>query len=190
MIAHFCDILQFCFFCLVCFFTSQLIIFQSCRDESFWVEQVLASCSRTQHSGSASGEARTSNPAIASVMLYQLSHCAPHSSISSKMISGALTHDFQQCGILTIVDSDEPVQPLFKVRHSKWGLVSSLTVIEYWSNQQRLWSVCAYAQAGLSLCWSHIPHCWKSHAMAQLLVRSIFIWSENWSLQLLFNIEF
>ena len=23
-------------------------------------------------------------------------------------------------------------------------------------------------QAGLSLCWSHIPHCWKSHVTAQL----------------------
>ena len=26
---------------------------------------------------------------------------------------------FQQCGILTCVDSDEPVQPLFKLRNSK-----------------------------------------------------------------------
>ena len=24
------------------------------------------------------------------------------------------------------------------------------------------------AQADLSLCWLHIPHCWKSHVMAQL----------------------
>ena len=24
-----------------------------------------------------------------------------------------------------------------------------------------------YEQAGLSLCWSHIPHCWKSHVTAQ-----------------------
>ena len=27
-----------------------------------------------------------------------------------------LRHDFQQCGILKRVDSDEPVQPLFKLR--------------------------------------------------------------------------
>ena len=27
--------------------------------------------------------------------------------------------DFQQCGILTSVDSDEPVQPPFKLRNSK-----------------------------------------------------------------------
>ena len=26
----------------------------------------------------------------------------------------------------------------------------------------------AYAQAGLSLCSSHIPHCWKSHVAAQI----------------------
>ena len=80
----------------------------------------------------------------------------------------AVTRDFQQCGNLTSVDSDEPVQPLFKLRNLKWGLVSSLTVIEYLSGQQRLWSACAYTQAGLSLCWSHIPHCWKSHAMAHI----------------------
>ena len=74
--------------------------------------------------------------------------------------------DFQQCGILTSVDSVKPVQPLVKLRNSKVCLVSSLTVIEYSSNQQRLWSVCAYAQAGLSFCWSNIPHFWKSHVMA------------------------
>ena len=56
----------------------------------------------------------------------------------------------------------------YKLRKLKWGSVSSLTVIEYLSCQERLWSVCAYAQAGLSLCWSHIP-CWKSHATAQLI---------------------
>ena len=32
-----------------------------------------------------------------------------------------------------------------------------------------IWSVCAYAQAGLSLCWSHIPHGWKSHATAKMI---------------------
>ena len=37
-----------------------------------------------------------------------------------------MTCDFQQCGILTSVDSDEPVQPAFKLRNS----VSSLTLIE------------------------------------------------------------
>ena len=79
-----------------------------------------------------------------------------------------MTHDFQQCGILTCVDSDEPVQPPFKLRSSKWCSVSSLTIIEYSSDKQRLWSDCAYAQAGLRLYWSHIPHCWKSHALAQL----------------------
>ena len=64
------------------------------------------------------------------------------------------------------VDSDKPVQPPFKLTNSKWCSVSSLTVIEYSSHKQWLWSDCAYAQAGLSLCSSHIPHCWKSHVKA------------------------
>ena len=45
---------------------------------------------------------------------------------------------FQQCGILTSVDSDEPVQPPFKLRNSKLCSVSSLIVKEYLSNWQRL----------------------------------------------------
>ena len=82
----------------------------------------------------------------------------------------AAAWDFQQCDILTSVDSDDPVQPPLKLRNSKWCSVSSLTVIEYSSDLQRLWSDCAYAQADLRLCWSHIPHCWKSHALAHFWV--------------------
>ena len=74
----------------------------------------------------------------------------------------------QQCGIWTCVDSDKPLQPPFKLRNSKWCSVSSLLIIEYSSNKQRLWSDCAYAQADLRLCWLHIPHCWKSHALTQI----------------------
>ena len=44
----------------------------------------------------------------------------------------------QQCGILTSVDSDEPLQPPFKLRNSKWCSVRSVTIIEYSSDQQRL----------------------------------------------------
>ena len=46
--------------------------------------------------------------------------------------------------------------------------VSNLPGIDYTSDWQRLWPDCAYAQAGLSLCLSHIPHCWKSHAVAHI----------------------
>ena len=42
--------------------------------------------------------------------------------------------DFQQFDILTSVDSDEPLQPPFKLRNSKWCSVSSLTIIEYLSD--------------------------------------------------------
>ena len=56
----------------------------------------------------------------------------------------------------------------FSLRNLKCCLISSLTVIEYSSDKQRLWSDCTYAQPGLKRCWSHIPHCWKSHVMAHL----------------------
>ena len=49
-------------------------------------------------------------------------------------IKSAATCVFQQCGILTSVDSDEPVQPPVKLRNPKWCSVSSLTNIEYSSN--------------------------------------------------------
>ena len=78
--------------------------------------------------------------------------------------------DFQQWSILTCVDSDQPVQPPVNLRNSKWCSVSSLTVIEYSSDLQWLWSNCAYVQAGLSLCLLHIPHCWKPHALAQMVI--------------------
>ena len=45
-----------------------------------------------------------------------------------------------------------------KLRNLKWCSVSSLTLIGYLSDQQRLWSDCVYGQADMSLCWSHIPH--------------------------------
>ena len=85
-------------------------------------------------------------------------------------IWAAAAWDFQQCDILTCVDSDEPVQPPLKLRNSKYCSVNSLTLIEYSSDKQSLWSDCAYAQAGLSLCWSHIQHCWKSHALAHFIL--------------------
>ena len=46
----------------------------------------------------------------------------------------AMTHDFQQVGVLTSVCSDEPVQPPFKLRNSKCHSVSGLTIIEYSSD--------------------------------------------------------
>ena len=84
-----------------------------------------------------------------------------------------MTCDFQQCGILTIVDSDEPVQPPFKLRKSKSCSVSRLTVIEYSNDKQGLCSDCAYEQVGLRLCWSHIPHCMKSHVTAEFKLDNV-----------------
>ena len=43
-------------------------------------------------------------------------------------------HEIPQCGILTCVDSVEPLQPHFKLRNSKRCSVSSLTIIKYSSD--------------------------------------------------------
>ena len=45
-----------------------------------------------------------------------------------------MAEDFKQFDILTIVDLDEPLQPPFNLRNSKWCSVSSLTIIEYSSD--------------------------------------------------------
>ena len=89
--------------------------------------------------------------------------------VSPAILVWAVTCDFQQCGISTSVDSDEPVQPPFKLRISKCCSVSSSTIIKYTNDKQRLWSDWAYVQADLRLSWSHIPHCWKSHALAHFI---------------------
>ena len=102
----------------------------------------------------------------------KMPHCR-----KSHVSAHELWHDFQQCGILANVDSDEPVQTPFKHRHSKCCSLrlSSLKFIEYSSDKQRLCLDWEYAQAGLSICWSHIPHCWKSHAPAQIYFMAVFL---------------
>ena len=68
-------------------------------------------------------------------MLYQ--YDSPAFSASSTLFLNnkwAVTCYFQQCGILTCVDSDEHMQPPFKRRNSKLCLVSCLTVTEYLSD--------------------------------------------------------
>ena len=42
--------------------------------------------------------------------------------------------DFQQFDFLTSVDSDEPIQPPFRLKNYKWYSVSRLTFIEYSSD--------------------------------------------------------
>ena len=49
-----------------------------------------------------------------------------------------MTRDFQKCGILTSVDSDEPVLPPFRLSNLKWCSGSSLTHIGHSSDKQRL----------------------------------------------------
>ena len=58
----------------------------------------------------------------------------------------------------------------FKLKNSKWCSVSQLVAqqSEYLSDLQRRWSDCAYVQADIRLCWSHIPHCYKSHVAVHM----------------------
>ena len=68
-----------------------------------------------------------------------------------------------------VISNNLSVQPPLTLRNYKWCSVSSLRVIECASDQQRLWSDCAYAQADQNLCLLHIPHCWKSHFAPHIL---------------------
>ena len=63
---------------------------------------------------------------------------------------------------------------LLLIIETKCCSFSSLPGIEYSSDLQRLWSDCAYAHAGLSLCLSHIPHCWKSHFVTHIWTSLLF----------------
>ena len=69
----------------------------------------------------------------------------------------ALTCDFQQWGISTCVDSDEPVHPQFKFRNSKWCSVSSVTLTECSSDKQRFGSNCGYAGSTYHIVWNPMP---------------------------------
>ena len=60
--------------------------------------------------------------------------------------------------------------------HSHWYLGSGvvLNCIDSWSlHPYLLWSNSVYAQADLRLCWSHIPHCFKSHVTAHFSIPSL-----------------
>ena len=65
----------------------------------------------------------------------------------------------------TSVDSDELVQPPFKLRNCKCCLVSRLALLEY----SKVLGLCVCA--GWSLVG--IPHCWKSYVAAHILEKRI-----------------
>ena len=74
--------------------------------------------------------------------------------------------------ILNCVDSDEPVQPPFKLRGSKCCSLITLSRIVYFKRQTRLWSDCAYVQAGLSISGRTYHTCrgWF-HLHAEIMIR-------------------
>ena len=61
--------------------------------------------------------------------------CIFETTIASNHI-WAVTCDFQQCGILTSVDPDQPVQSPVKLSNSKCCSVSILTVIDIWTTDK------------------------------------------------------
>ena len=50
--------------------------------------------------------------------------------IETNQLIWAAAWDFQQFDILSSADSDDPLQPPFKLRNSKWCSVSSLKITE------------------------------------------------------------
>ena len=89
-------------------------------------------------------------------------------------------------GVLTSVDSDEHVQPIFNPRNSKWCSVSSLTLVKYSSDYQRLWSDCAYAGWSEALLVAHttlleVP-CLGSKIFNTQTNKSGWLWPFLWAL--------
>ena len=73
---------------------------------------------------------------ILTLQLHRRSTCGQRAVVRFYLSHGLIsaTAYFQQCGILTNVNSDEHVQSPFELRNSKWCFVSSLRVIEYSSD--------------------------------------------------------
>ena len=64
------------------------------------------------------------------------------------------------------MDSCELLSPPFKLETP--GGVQSVAW-RSWNTQAPIKGSDQTAQADLRLCWSHISHCWKSHALAHIL---------------------
>ena len=74
-----------------------------------------------------------------------------------------MIYDFQQCGILTSVDSDEPVQPSYKLRNSKCDVRSV-------ANSQRIFKRLAKALIRLRVC---AGCCSDMHIVGNIMSRLI-----------------
>ena len=78
------------------------------------------------------------------------------------------TWDFLQCDILTSIDTGEYVESPFKNRSSKCCSSVAYQASNIKAINKSSDHICGYAQAGLSLCISHISHWWKSHVVAHI----------------------
>ena len=105
LVLTFCQVIKLLTWCISSHFQPSVGLF------SFLKQQTVA-CEQQWH-----------RSACTSV---QIDQCLCYSLIVKYI--GAATWDFQQCGILTSVGSDQPVKPTFKLRNSKWCSVSSVTL--------------------------------------------------------------
>ena len=85
---------------------------------------------------------------------------------------------------ITSKDSDQPVHPLSMATVLVYPSLDSLGAVDDTCYQQRLWSVCADAQADLSLRWSHKSYCRLYHALVHFIsaVRTSWgpkLWAKN-----------
>ena len=86
-------------------------------------------CLESPHHKTTGHNARSQRPVQGAMFIASICKCGhtnhkaalsnPSLIRSTKSESAVVACDFQQCGILTCVDLDEPVQPPFKLRHSK-----------------------------------------------------------------------
>ena len=95
----------------------------------------------------------------------------------------AVTCNFQKCGILQSVYLDEPVQPPVKLKQLHWMVFSQwLNSQDYSSDNQRLWSNCAYVIFGFApnlymwaandLLWLCTHACLSEHSLIAYLMRN------------------
>ena len=130
-----------CLFDLIFYVPST--IFQLNRDRSSWYEPVLCGDKCVLLKDHNAMTPRRLQPVASQ---FQVKHSTTETLCSIKtpceyfrlLLLYEPRHEISNFDILISVDLDEPQQPPFKLRNSKWCSVSSLTIIEYLSHQQRL----------------------------------------------------
>ena len=144
----------------------------SCRNTTLLDITCRGSFVRTRWFFMRTAEARPDWALVQSDLSFGLEHMffEPRHVISNK------------CGILTWIDSDEPVPPPFKLRNSNLYNVESVDVHSQ-NIQATIKGPDQTAQVDLRLCWSHIPHWWlicfcHEQACSNCMLRGVISWGQ------------